>query len=485
MRGNPSVRRTCRQVGRSLAAALCLVAMAGCIKLLAPPTAEDLREELVHAAIPPAWAGSAAAGEVADGWLGTFNDTQLEDLVAEAVAYNADLRAAAARVQQAAAQVEAAGGQLYPALDGLGRGGGEMSGDQSGLEGWIISASWELDVWGRVRYGVRSTKEQYASTEADFAFARQSLAALVAKSWFLATETELQRALLAEMVDASSRLLSLAEQRLRVGIGSDLDVASASVTLQTQRDSLRQVELAQEQSLRALELLIGRYPRAEIAVPVQFGGLGSSVPAGLPSELLERRPDVIAAQRRIAAAFNRVEQAQAARLPSFSLSGSVSSISSELFVLEDQDDPVWSLGGKIFAPLFAGGALKAQVAVRTAEQEQAIAQFVQTALAAFGDVENALSSEVALQDRLAILEVAVAQAQRALDIAQTRYRVGSDDLRRVQEQQLALLGSRMNLIRVLTEQRVQRVNLHLALGGDFAARAQAAAAARGRLARPG
>jgi NodT family efflux transporter outer membrane factor (OMF) lipoprotein len=460
---------TSRVVGRSLVT-LCLVAVAGCIKLVAPPTSDELQEQqLTHVAMPPAWTGGAAAGEVEDGWLATFDDTKLEDLVTEAITYNADLRVAAARVQQAAAYVRAAGGELYPALNALGRGGGEMSGDQSGIEGWIISASWELDVWGRVRYGVRSTKEQYASTEADFAFARQSLAAAVAKSWFLATETALQRDLLTEMVAASNRLLEFAEQRLRVGIGSELDVASARVTLQTHRDSLRQVQLAQVQALRALELLIGRYPSAEVAVPAQFGSLGSAVPAGLPSELLERRPDVIAAQKRVAAAFNRVEQAQAARLPSFSLSGSVSSIRSDLFVLQDRDNPVWSLGGQILAPLFAGGALKAQVEVRTAEQEQAIAQYLQTALKAFGDVENALSSELALQDRQAILETAVEQAQRALQIAETRYQVGSDDLRRVQEQQLAYLGSRMNLIRVLTEQRVQRVNLHLALGGNFAA----------------
>jgi NodT family efflux transporter outer membrane factor (OMF) lipoprotein len=466
------VDRTASAVARASIAALGALASASCIKLVAPPEpAEVLLQALPNATIPPAWAGPATAGDVQGDWLATFGDEQLTNLVIEAMQHNADLRVAATRVEQAAAYVRMAGGELYPAVDALGRGGGEMSGDQSGIEGGIISASWELDVWGRVRYGVRSTREQYASTEADYAFARQSLAALVAKSWFLATEAVLQRELLVEMVEASSQLLALAEERLRVGIGSELDVASASVTLQTHRDSLRQVELAQAQSLRALELLLGRYPRAEIAVPAQFGELSAPVPAGLPSELLERRPDVIAAQRRVSAAFNLVEQAQAARLPRFSLSGSVSSISSDVFVLEDRDNPVWSLGGQIFAPLFAGGALKAQVDLRTAEQQQAIAAYGATALQAFGDVEDALASQVALQDRLAILETAVVQAERALQIAETRYRVGSVDLRRVQEQQIAYLGSRMSLIRVRAEQRVQRVNLHLALGGNFDAAA--------------
>ena len=402
-----------------------------------------------------------------DNWLATFSDAQLESLVAEAMQYNADLRVAAARAEQAAAYVRAAGGELYPAVTALGRGGGEMSGDDSGLQGGLVSASWELDLWGRVRYAKRSAEEQYASTEADYVYARQSLAALVAKSWFLATESAMQRQLLTEAVDATTKLVDFSERRLKVGIGNELDVISARVTLQTYRDSLRQVQLANEQSLRALELLIGRYPGADIVVPGEFRELGSVVPAGLPSELLERRPDVRAAEQRVAAAFSRVKEAQAARLPKISITGSVSDITSELFVLQDRENPVWSVGGQILAPLFTGGALKAQVEIRTAEQKQAVAQYVQTALKAFGDVENAMSSELALRQRESILTAAAADAGRALELAQTRYRVGSGDLRSVQQQQVAYLSSKMNLLRVQSEQRVQRVNLHLALGGNF------------------
>jgi outer membrane protein TolC len=227
------------------------------------------------------------------------------------------------------------------------------------------------------------------------------------------------------------------------------------------------VQLTYEQALRALEVLVGRYPSAELAVPAQFGNLTGNIPAGLPSELLERRPDVIAAQARVAAAFNRVKEAQAARLPRISLTGSGASISSELFVLQDRENPTWSVGGTILAPLFTGGSLKAQVQVRTAEQKQALALYVQTALRAFGDVENALSSGIALQEREAILNAAVADAARALELSQTRFQVGSGDLRSVQQQELAYLNTRTNLLRVQSEQRVQRVNLHLALGGNF------------------
>ena len=333
-------RRAAVAVRSSVAALVLFAGISGCI-MLPPPSTEELKdEELAHSPPPAEWtAEGAVAGTVQDDWLDTFSDARLEELVAEAIQYNGDLRAAAARAEQAAAYVRAAGGQLWPAVTALGRGGGEMSGDDSGLEGWLVSASWELDLWGRVRYSKRSAEEQYASTEADFRFARQSLAALVAKSWFLATEARLQEQFLTSAVDAAAKLLELAEQRLRVGIGNELDVASARVTLQTYRDSLRQVQLAKEQSLRALELLIGRYPAAEIVVPTVFADLASEVPAGLPSELLERRPDIIAAEKRVAAAFSRVKEAQAARLPSISITGGVSDITSELFVLAGPREP--------------------------------------------------------------------------------------------------------------------------------------------------
>ena len=152
-----------------------------------PPSSEELRNEVVpEESMPAQWTAEGAhTGDVETSWLATFGDAQLDALVAEAIQRNGDLRAAAARVEQAAAYVKVAGGELYPTVDALGRAGGEMGGDSSGLEGVIVTASWELDVWGRVRYGKRAGKEQYASAQSDFNFARQSLAALVAKSWFM------------------------------------------------------------------------------------------------------------------------------------------------------------------------------------------------------------------------------------------------------------------------------------------------------------
>jgi NodT family efflux transporter outer membrane factor (OMF) lipoprotein len=347
-----------------------------------------------------------------------------------------------------------------------------MSGDNSGLTGAALTINWEIDLWGRVRYGRAAAAADAASAQADFEFSRQSVAAAVAKAWFLATEAGLQLELARRIVQDGDELVRLAETRSKVGVGNDEDVYVARATGGSYRDAQRQLELAREQALRALEILIGRYPSAAAAVTPQLPGPPDAVPAGLPSELLERRPDVIAAERRVAAAFNRVHEAKAARLPAIALTSSVSSVSSDLFVLQDRDNPIWSLGANLLMPLFRGGALKTQVEIRTAEQKQAVAAYASVGLRAFGEVENALSSEIAARERERILVQTVADNQRALDIVRSQFKVGSTDLRFVTQRQLALSSTNAALIRMQAEQRVQRVNLHLALGGSFETRPQ-------------
>jgi NodT family efflux transporter outer membrane factor (OMF) lipoprotein len=451
-----------------LGAVLLTAALAGCA-LKAPPDRQALgKDALPNLQVPERFAEPAeVAGTVGNAWLASFNDPQLDALVREALANNPDLRVAAARVEQAASYVKAAGGTLWPQVSALARGGGALSGDSSGLEGAGVFANWELDVWGRVRAGRASAEDQYGSAALDEQYARQSLAALVAKSWFLATEARMQKANAEEMAAASERQLGFAQDRLRVGRGDEYDVALARANLAAFRDSVISLELAYRQAVRALEALAGRYPAAQLSVPARLAALPGPVPVGMPSELLERRPDVVAAERRVAAAFYRVEESKAARLPRISLTAAVTSISSDLFVLKDRDNPVWSAGASLTAPLFTGGQLQAQVEIRTAEQKQALAEYGRVGSRAFSEVENALSTAFALQERETILTQAVTDNARALELANVRFRVGAGDLRAVQQQSLALHAARTALLRVQAERLVQRVNLHLALGGTF------------------
>ena len=454
--------------GHAAAAGLALLLAAGCAVKNPPDAAAINAEAKPSVAIPPAWtAAGGRPGAVSGNWLATFRDDQLTAAVTEAIANNADLRVAATRVEQAMLYARLAGARLYPSVDLLARGGGKLSGDSSGLKGAVLTASWELDLWGRVRSARAAAAADAASAAADYEYARQSIAALVAKSWFLATEAALQAETARATVREGEQLVQLAEDRTRIGVGDDEDVYVARVNAGNSRDTVRELELAQQQALRALELLIGRYPSASITVNPQLPGQPDAVPSGLPSELLERRPDVIAAERRIAAAFHRVGEAKAARLPTISLTGGVSSISSDLFFLKNHDNPIWNAGASLLMPVFRGGALKTQVEIRTAEQKQAVATYAAIGLRAFGEVESALAAEIAAREREQNLAQALADSRRAYEIVQTQFNVGRTDLRFVTQRQLALNAAQSALLRTQSEQRVQRVNLHLALGGSF------------------
>jgi outer membrane protein, multidrug efflux system len=342
-----------------------------------------------------------------------------------------------------------------------------MGGDPSGLQGVGVFATWELDLWGRVRASQRGAQLAYDAAALDAVYARQSIAAQTAKAWLLATEAQLQLTVAKDTAQAAERLVGFSRDRQRIGKGDEYEVAIGLANFETYRDVVAQLELARMQALRALETLAGRYPAASVPVPLRFAAMPPPVPVGLPSELLERRPDVIGAERKVAAAFYGVEEAKAARLPRISLTATLTSVSSDLFLLKERNNPVASLGGSLLAPIFLGGALQAQVDIRTGEQAAAIAEYGRVASRAFGEVENALSATFVLDERTSILDRVIGENARALDLAEVRYRVGSGDLRAVNQQQLALYSARSAQIRVEAERRVQRVNLHLALGGGF------------------
>jgi NodT family efflux transporter outer membrane factor (OMF) lipoprotein len=467
----PMMRIPFTHTGLALAVSL----LAGC-SLLTPPASEQLRKDaLPNVSVPQQWKQPAEAGTVVYSEFGQFSDPALAALVQEALAYNADLRAGAARVEQARGYVTVAGADLQPAVAALAKGGGKWSGDYSGMQSALVGATWEIDLWGRQRYGARAASDSYASAQLDFEYARQSLAALVVRSWLLAVQTTQQEDLLREMVQSASKLGDITAQRLKSGIGDEREVAQAQANVGQYRDSLRQTQLARTQALRALEVLLGRYPGAEVQTAARLPAMPGPVPAGLPSELLERRPDVVAAERRVAAAFNRTEEARVARLPTISLTATLGAVSSELIVLKSHDNPTAGLGGSLLWPLFTGGALEAQVDIRTAEQQQAVAEYAAVGLRAFNEVEGALASETALRDRQVILEQVASDSRRAMDLATTQYKIGSSDLRSVLQEQLRLYNTLLSLVQIQGERLTQRVNLHLALGGGFGPKAASAA----------
>ena len=441
-----------------------------------PPPAEEVRRQaLPNVAIDRQWAAAGTAvtaDPVQQEWLRTFNDPQLDALVREALANNPDMRITAARVEQAAQSLIIAQSALRPWFGIFGTGGGKSGGGAdatSALQALMLFASWELDLWGRIRYGRNAAQQDLASAQADFQFARQSLAASVAKAWFTATQLTLNAAIAGDMVRSANQLTSLAQDRERVGAGTDAETAVARGTAKELEASQQQIELARTQALRALELLVGRYPAAEVQARAELLALPGPITAGIPLQMLERRPDVIAAERRVAAAFNRIGEAKAARLPQLTLSANYGAFESEILELRDDfDNPVGGVGGRLLAPLYQGGSLNAKVEIRTLQQKEALADYARVSLRAIGDVENALAASASLATRAALLTDALTEQTRALDMTETQFKIGRADRRAVEQQRLNMQNARIALHNVRTDELAGRVNLHLALGGSFA-----------------
>jgi outer membrane protein, multidrug efflux system len=223
----------------TLSVAAALATAAGCA-LKPPPPREDITTQSLQIfRVQEGWAATPGpSAPVADRWLASFNDPQLDTLVQEALAFNPDLLVAAARVEQAAGYVKLSGATLYPQINLIGS--GSLGQDSSGLQGVGVFLNWELDLWGRIRSGREASQFQYVSAGLDAEYARQSITALVAKGWFLSTEARLQKAIAEDMVAASERQLGFAQDRLRVGVGDEYDVtASAASTLPTSRHCAR------------------------------------------------------------------------------------------------------------------------------------------------------------------------------------------------------------------------------------------------------
>ena len=407
---------------------------------------------------------------VSPGWLDAFNDPALAQLVAEAQVNNRDLRAAAAGVERAWALARQAGAALAPGLDltagaaraGTGEGRGATTVDVR------LRASWEIDLWGRIRAGHTAAEESARAAAADFRHARQSLAAAVARAYFLSVEARLQQAAAADVVAALATTVNIVAAQHEVGAASRQDLALARSDLAAARERLAAAEGGGRDALRALELLAGRYPAAHLEVRGSLPMAPPPPPVGLPAELMERRPDLIASERRIAAAAGSLDQARVAHLPAITLTASGGGASNSLSNILDPANLAWQAASSLLAPLFDGGARQARVEAAAAELDQAIAAYAQAALAAFSEVEQELDHGVVLARRAAALAQALSEAEEALRLAELRFREGEVALLDVLTVRRRVIGARTSLLTVERERLTQYVNLNLALGGHWA-----------------
>lgn len=415
-------------------------------------------------------AGSDAADYVpiSVDWLSTFNDPILLELIEEGKQNNRNLRVAAGNVERSWLLARQAGVGLRPTLDlalgGSRSGRGSTASSAAAVD---LQAAWEIDVWGRIRAGYDAAVTSAEAIEADYRYAQHSLSGSIARGYLLALEAAKQAELTRQNIGLLERILAIAEFKYENGAVTIQDVALARSDLATARENLANIEGSRRDALRSLEVLIGRYPNAQVELSSRLPTLPPAPSAGIPSEVLERRPDLVAAERNVAAAFALTAQARAARLPRIALTGSLGGASDQLSSVLSPSNTVWQASGNILVPIFNSGSLQTEVEIATVEQEQALNSYAQAALEAFAEVEQNLDQGQVLLTRERELTKARDEINTAYEVARLRYAEGESELIDVLTIQQRQATAESNLIAIRRALLDQRINLYLALGGEW------------------
>jgi NodT family efflux transporter outer membrane factor (OMF) lipoprotein len=418
-------------------------------------------------------------------WWTMYGDHTLDGLSAQIDISNQTLKQAEAAYRQARALVQQDISGLYPTVTG--NAAYTQSGSASGsntraTQGSFVNASsgssigqfsmgpslaWQVDVWGRIRRQIESDSANAQASAADLANARLSAQANLAINYFSMRISEQRIQVFQASVAAYTRSVEIVQNQLDAGIVSRVDLAQAQTQLEQTRALLVAENINRAQFEHAVAVLIGKAP-SELSLP--FGPLPEDTPTlgpEVPSALLERRPDIAAAERQMAAANAQIGVAQAAYYPNISLASTVTLVGSSLLSLLQLSNAVWSVGPQLAATLIDGGALKAQVEQARAKYDAQVAAYRQTILVAFQQVEDALVQQRVLVMQEQVQRLAVAAAHQAEQLSLNQYRIGTVPYTTVVQTQTAALSAEQSLLNIRLNRLTTSANLVLALGGGW------------------
>lgn len=450
-------------------------------------TAPERQETRLDVSVPAVWSASANTAPLAgQHWVESFNDPVLYSLVEQALASNFDLKTAAARINAAIAQARIDGAARWPQLSfapgyqyAQVRSAGFGSAQYSVFEA-LFNLSWEADIWGRIRSLREATRQEMEATSADFQAARLSLAARVVQNYFALLEAQLQARVAEQSVADRSTIASLVQGRFERGLVRALDVRLVLTDLAQARSQLAYTRNQVQLVTRQLEILLGDYPDG--ALPQLDNTVtalsGSTVrqmlpvpppqlPAGLPSELLTRRPDLIASFARLRAADARLESASKLLLPRITLTAAGGTRDSALTDLIDPRSVVWNLFAGAVQPVFTGGRIRGNIQLNEAYVEEAFNRYQAVALNAFREVEQALAAEEWLRVQEKELSEAVQQTEASQELALYSYRQGFIQILTLLDSYRSTLNAQSAHLAVRRQLLNNRINLYLALGGSI------------------
>jgi NodT family efflux transporter outer membrane factor (OMF) lipoprotein len=437
--------------------------------------------------MPSEWATEVAQQrdsiDVNVDWWTEFADTNLNNLVNEALNRNLNLSIAAANINAAAAQAVSAGASLFPQADlkadgarrkqnfiGLpipGADQGEVLSTTTSTYGVALNISWELDVWGRIRAEQSAAYSQFQASQADYIATQVSIAAQVCKAFFAVVTTQKQLELAQATYDNWRLSTDQVNQRYLSGISSSLEYRLSLSNLSLAEAALAATQAQLDITKRQLELLLKRYPSASIVTRNDLPDISSEVPAGIPANIIARRPDLVAAERRLASADESLTSSKRALYPRISLTASGGTSTADLKNIANGDFGVWSLAGNLLQPIFQGGRLRANIDFNDAQTKMAMADYEKAVLTALAEVENALTNEYYLAVRERALQKAAEQSLGARNLAEIQYSRGVTDFLTMLESARSAFDTESRYIDARRERLDARIDLYLALGGGF------------------
>ena len=404
-------------------------------------------------------------------WIAGFNDPILNTLVQEAMGVNTDIRAAAARLAIAEASAKSSRATLYPTF-GLSSNAGHTDGIAGRIPGTSNfslggNLNWEVDMWGRIRNQANAGDIGAQASNADYAGTRLAIAGATTQTWFNLIEAKLQRDLAQRNVQTQERALRLTKRRFDGGVSGSSDFRLARSALANAKATLASRKQVQSSTTRQLETLLRRYPADALSSPNALPSLPTLIGAGAPQDIFLRRPDLLAAERRMQAAGLQVDISQKNLLPRLTLNGGSSTAGSSLTKLFSLSSLIASVGSGLTAPVFQGGALKADVARSKAALDQQMETYASTVLTAYREVEDALDAEGLLAERETALTISLEEAQKAEDRLEQRFSQGLASILQLLDAQSRRINTEGQLISARKQRLTNRVNLHLALGGGI------------------
>ncbi len=424
---------------------------------------------------PENWATAGVTGELPSGdWIAQFDDATMQALVSEALNANPGLEARAAIMRAAYAQARTEGANLKPQLTASASAGGVSNAFQIGGNttrntdpnyGLGLNASWEIDLWNRLGTGVEAAEAEALASELDLLGAQLSVASQTAIGWIQLNEALAQESVAVKTYEARQRVQNLTVRRFQNGLSTALDVRTARSAVAGAQASIAARRQFSKEATRRLEILLGRYPAAEIEAPAVLPSLPPIQPASSPIMLLARRPDIAAAEARIVSAGLRAEQARLAMRPSLSLSGSLNNSSDTLADVLDPALIAARLIANIAQPLLDGGRRDAQRDAAIARAESAVADYASITLRAWREVEDALAADTLLAQQEEAQTRALEEAVYAEDLAERQYANGLVSIFNLIDAQTRRLNAESQLISVRANRATNRVRYHLALGG--------------------